>query len=219
MEGEQRIIVWPYYVGLTFLILVMSIGIALYHLFWSNHEWIIDTVGAFGVSVSCLGVILALIQIKQAKLQIELAQRKIDSVDAIAKATKTAVDSNKEEIRKLLSFADMAHLEEVVKNAQDNLHSKQYSRVIDLVKNIHRELIRVQSLFPDIPTKVDVNLQELIKNHGVDIHSLSDHIIKTTSRGKENDKGTLKPEIIFDNLELTRVAVIKIEMELRKDKV
>lgn len=217
--GERKITVWPYYLGLTLFILVLIAGIALYYLLWADHKWIIDILGAIGVSVSCLGVILALIQIKQANLQIELAQEKIDSVDAITKATKNAVDSSKEEIRKLLSFADMAHLEEVVKNAQDNLHSKQYSRVIDLVKNIHRELIRIQSLFPDIPPKVNVNLQELIKNHGVDIHSLSDHIFKTDLKGKGNEKGTLKPNIIFDNLELTRVAVIKIEMELRKDKV
>lgn len=160
-----------------------------------------------GIASLC-GVFLALIQIQQANDQ-------ISSVSEIAEATKKAVLDNKREIRGFLSFAEMGHLIEIIKNTQNYIRKKDYSSAVILMQEIKDDLLRADSQFSELLKMLDIDMSAHIKRINIDINSLVTTVLQT-----QNMKGTtLKPMDIHANLEDAREIVIKIEQNLKQEKV
>lgn len=140
--------------GLT--IGVIIVWFILYKLFWDNIDLMGDIINLVCGIASLCGVFLALIQIQQAKVQ-------ISSVSEIAEATKKAVLDNKRDIREFLSFAEMGHLIEIIKNTQNYIRKKDYSSAVILMQEIKDDLLRADSQFSNLLKILDIDMTAHIK--------------------------------------------------------
>ena len=192
--------------GLTIGVIV--VWFILYKIFWDKIDLMGEIINLVCGIASLCGVFLALIQIQQAKVQ-------ISSVSEIAEATNKAVLDNKREIREFLSFAEMGHLIEIIKNTQNYIRKKDYSSAVILMQEIKDDLLRADSQFSDLLKLLNIDMTDHIKKISIDIDSLVSNILQV-----QNMKdSTLKPMIIHANLEDAREIVIKIEQNLKQEKV
>lgn len=205
----------PYWLTFCLIGLTLPCIFFLYLVFWNDnqHNWIIDALGIFGTFLSFAGVILALYQIAQ-------ANRQLKNMITITEATEKAVKDNRDEIRTLISYADVAHLCEIIQNVEDHLCLNQIQLVLHQSRHIKTELIRIESQLSEEMDERKNKLNEIILTMGIDIQSMADHLInrKTTKKSTENDI-SLNLHLIHKNFEKARDEVVKIENELKNKKI
>lgn len=176
---------------------------------WTGHEWLGEAISVIGSLASLGGVGLALLQINQ-------ANRQIQQVATVAKATKEAVDQNRSDIRNFLSFSDIAHLIEAMKNTQHHVLSQDYRAAVILLQDVKDNLLRVNDEFGSFITENGIDLIGYIRTLNIDIASLVNHITEIEPKGR---KTTIQPNAIHQNIEQAREIIIKIETSLRKKKL
>jgi len=194
------------------LILIIATGFFLWlipYLIWPGKTWIGDMISVIGSFASLGGVILALKQIDQANTQ-------INAVATVTEATQKAVIENRKEIRDFLSFSDIAHLIETMKNTQHHVLTKDYRSAVVMLQEVKDDMLRANNLFAEYLSLQDIDLPQHIKTINIDIDSLVHHITESEDKGR---KSTLKPNEIHRNLETAREIIIKIESSLRKERL
>lgn len=190
--------------------LIMVAAFILYEVFYKTKGWINESIGLFGSIASLAGVFFALYQIKQANIQIK-------KVSQISEATQKAVENNRTEIRKFLSFSNMGHLIEIIKNTQNYVLSQDYKSAVILMQGIKDDMLRVNSELKEMISGNETKMQEMITKINLDIQSLVSHSMQI--KEQQNKKMTLKPHVIHQNLEEAREFIIKIESGLKQDKI
>ena len=190
--------------------MIMSVAFILYEIYFKTESWISDSIGLLGSIASLAGVFFALYQIKQANMQIK-------KVSKISVATQQAVENNRTEIRKFLSFSNMGHLIEIIKNTQNYVRSQDYKLAVILMQDIKDDMLRVNSELKEMLSDRENIMQEMITKINIDIQSLVSHSMQ--NKQQQNKQSTLKPDVIHKNLEEAREFIIKIESDLKQDKI
>lgn len=191
--------------GVVAVVLVVLLCLALS--VWKDHAWIKDAIALAGSLASLAGVCIALIQIDQ-------TNRDVDTVARIAEETQKAVEDNRYEIKRFLSFADMGHLIEIIKNAQTNIRKTDYQAAVILIQEIKDSLLRVEAEFADDLTKMNISAERNISDLSMDLGSLADFIMKDPS-----STSSIDPKVIHKHLEEVREIIIKVETSIKQDKI
>lgn len=197
---------WTYII----LILVLAVLFILSETVWSGFLWINRAIGLLGTVVSFAGVVLALVQIQQTNKQIV-------TVSATAEATQKAVVENRNEIKRFLSFSDMGHLIEIIKNTQNYIRKNDYGTAVLLMQEIKDDMLRADTEFKDLLKEKDIDIIVLVKTINVDIKSLVDDMMQSKNNGERIS--TLKPHEIHSNLENAREIIIQIESIIKTQKI
>lgn len=183
-------------------IIVFGIMFTLSQTIWKDYSWISNTMNVIGTFASLAGVVLALVQIKQTNTQIDL-------VSATTEATKKAVLENKDEIKRFLSYSEMGHLVEIIKNTQNYIIRNDYGTAVVLMQGIKDDLLRADIEYKNILDDHKLDITVLIKTLNSDIKSLVDFLMQ--AKKEKCVSVSLRPDVIHSNLESAREEVIKIE--------
>ncbi|MDE6702694.1 MAG: hypothetical protein K2K00_03350 [Muribaculaceae bacterium] len=179
------------------LILIVAFAIGK----WNNIQWLSELVELCGILISLAGVVIAIVQVSQ--------------VAEITAATNKAVKENRREIKNFLSFSDMAHLTEQIKNAQNYIRTNDYHPAIVLIQTIKDNLIKATPEFNNLISSIDI--PEIITNISIDIRNLVEHNIYVKQDSPRQNE--LNPAEIHEHLEIAREAVVKIESQLKQNKI
>lgn len=180
---------------------------------WTKYKWIGNAISLVGTFASLAGIVLALKQIQQADTQIYQAKEQIDAVSKTTEATEKAVLANKDEINRFLSFAEMGHLVESIKNTQNYIRKKDMNSAVILMQQIKDNMLRVNSEYDVLLNDNNINLENHISSINLDIRAIVDDQLKV--RKGSNDSSML-PNEIHHNLENTRDEIIRIETIIKK---
>lgn len=203
----------------TFLV----IALILIGIFWYGRNQnppitdIYNYIGLAGSLLSLGGVLMALVQIRQADDQIKLSASKIQTVAQTTQKIQTAVEENKQEIRDFLSMSEVAHLVESIRYAQLHVRQKAYSNAALLLQMIKDDMIRANHQYSDVISSLKLEVPATITKLNLDIETLT---MNGLYKAKDIEtKHTLKPEIIHHNLEVAREIFIEIETSLKQKKI
>lgn len=177
---------------------------------WEEYPWIRDGLSLMGSLASLFGVILALVQIDQANIQIR-------NTKSVLEETRIAVDRNRDEIRQFLSFSNLGHLIETIKHAQENIRTEEYSSAVIMLQDIKDNLRRVDKEVVQATDNPDFEISKIIKEIGVDISSLTSHIVRI--RKSSNYISTIEPTVIHEHLETARDIIISLESAIKNIKL
>ena len=170
---------------------------------WNNIQWLSELVELCGILISLAGVVIAIVQVSQ--------------VAEITVATNQAVQDNRKEIKNYLSFSEMGHLTEQIKNAQNHIRSYDYHPAIILIQTIKDNLIKANSEFNSLIKALGIDIHEIITNISIDIGNLVEHNIYVKQESPRQNE--LNPAEIHDHLEIAREAVVNIESQLKQKKI
>ena len=181
----------------------IGVFLAVAFFVWNDNQWVKDLIEIVGILISLIGVLIAIYQVNQ--------------VAEISEATNQAVKENRQEIKNFLSFSDMGHLAEKIKNAQNYIRKEDFPPSILLIQTIKDDLVIAVTDFESQITSLNIDLREIIKNISIDLRNLVDQNIFL--------KKDLPPRIelnlseIHHHLEIARESVIKIETYLKQTKI
>lgn len=204
------------YIWIGSLLAVLLILTLTVYSVWGDdnkYGWVPNALSVLGTLVSLSGLILALYQIAQANL-------KLKNMRSITDATKTAVDENRSEIRNLLSYSDVVRISDKLQIVQEHLSKNQIPLALHITREIKDGVIglksRVERNFPESTDSLD----KIIRDLGVDIQTLNDHLIDKKRRSsKEEQKSTLNCKAICKNMESAREEIIIIENKFRNNQI
>lgn len=152
-------------------------------------------------------------QIDQTKAQIAETKATSLSTQKLAEQTKLAVLENKREIQRFLSFSDMGHLIEIIKNTQNDIRNSNYHSAVILMQQIKDNLLRVKNDFSEVLQRHGVNPQNNISDISIDIGSLAQDIMK-----KPGVESTIDRNKIHEHLEDIRTIIITVENSIKQEK-
>lgn len=193
----------------TLLIVLFILNLTI----WTNQIWIGTALGIIGSMASLVGMILALMQIDQTKIQIEETKAASLSTQKLAQETNKAVLENKKEIQRFLSFSDMGHLIEIIKNTQNDIRNRNYQSAVILMQQIKDSLLRVKNDFANVLKTYSIDPQTHIKDISMDIGSLAKDIMKDNEA-----ESTIDRVQMHDHLENIRTIIITVENSIKQEK-
>ena len=203
-----------YWIVFGIILLLLTVLFCLSITIWKDENWIGTVVGILGSAASLAGMILALMQIDQAKLQIEETKTTSIKTKELAEQTNTAVLENKREIQRFLSFSDMGHLIEIIKNTQNDIRNRNYHSAVILMQQIKDSLLRVKNDFSEVLQKHSINPQVNISDISIDIGSLARDIMKNP-----DIESTIDRNKIHEHLEDIRTIIITVENSIKQEKL
>lgn len=191
----------------NYIIIFCLLGCLLIVLFaigkWWDIQWLTEIVELAGILISLTGVVIAIVQVSQ--------------VAEITVATNKAVQENRQEIKNYLSFSEMGHLTEKIKNAQNHIRSYDYHPAIILIQTIKDNLIQANSDFSSLIDSLGIDMHDIITNIYIDIRNLVEHNIFVKQQSPRQNE--LNPAEIHDHLEIAREAIVNIESQLKQKKI
>lgn len=193
----------------TLIIVLFILNITI----WENKNWIGAAIGILGSMASLVGMILALMQIDQTKTQIEETKTASLSTQRLAEKTNKAVLENKKEIQRFLSFSDMGHLIEIIKNTQNDIRNSNYQSAVILMQQIKDSLLRVKNDFASVLQSNSIDTQTHIRDISMDIGSLAKDIMKDSET-----PSTIDRDQMHEHLENIRTIIITVENSIKQEK-
>lgn len=202
-----------YWVAFAIVATILVVFFCLSISIWSEKDWIGTAVGILGSLASLAGMILALMQIDQTKIQLEETKTASLSTQILAEKTNAAVMENKREIQRFLSFSDMGHLIEIIKNTQNDIRNSNYHSAVILMQQIKDNLLRIKNDFSIVLQKHGIDPQNNIGDISIDIGSLAQDIMKNPEV-----ESTIDRNEIHKHLEDIRAIVITVENSIKQEK-